>query len=150
MDKDRQGTGTGTVDDTVVRLEREEQELLGELRRSLMLKIQPWIIRRWQDLARREVLRVNRVSLDALKRWAQFYVLVNGMVKRRAAKEQLMRKEARQQRSIDLRLLRDMTQVSAHGWSADERAVYLGKVLDAGKKLDLFTADECGHWRATK
>ena len=39
MDKDRQGTGTGTVDETVVRLEREEQELLGELRRSLIVTL---------------------------------------------------------------------------------------------------------------
>ena len=30
-----------TVEDSVVRLEREEQELQGEIRRSLMLKVQP-------------------------------------------------------------------------------------------------------------
>ena len=67
MVKDRQET----VEDSVVRLEREEQELQREIRRSLMLKsIQPWILRRWQDLARREVLRVNRVSLETLRGWA--------------------------------------------------------------------------------
>ena len=41
MVKDRQET----VEDSVVRLEREEQELQREIRRSLMLKsIQPWVL----------------------------------------------------------------------------------------------------------
>ena len=103
-----------TVEDSVVRLEREEQELQREIRRSLMLKsIQPWILRRWRDLARREALRVNRVSLETFRGWARFGAVVEVMmVKRRAAKEQQMRKEARQQRSIALWLLLDMVRQS--------------------------------------